>query len=313
MKQLVEIKSSSKEIIRVSYLLTTSCSYQCRYCPDHLHTGQNKKIDLKAFELFLSKIRKYKKVLLDVTGGEATLHPQFVDLIKICKSLDIKTSVGSNASRTTRWFSEYADLVDNWMITIHPSQHLLDIEKIKIISESTFTVVYVMMDPQYWDTAISYYHELSKIKNIKIVLLKIIDNWGNSSFSAIYSADQLDYIRSNNSIHTFEQSRIDEMEDLLELLDSFNNLAVWSDGSTSDLDPYMLIKNHQNKFYGWNCYAGQEVISIDNDGNVYWGNCRAKFFGHYSDINFSDLTNKIKCPLLSCDCTSDIRTSKSKL
>lgn len=313
MKKIIEIKSGSKTLLRIGYLLTTACSYSCRYCPDKLHNGTNRKIDLDSLKVFLSRLQKQKQIILDITGGEATLHPQFLDLVKMCRDIDIKTSVGTNASRTLRWFEENTQLVDNWVVTVHPSQHDLDLEKIKVIAENSFAVVHIMMDPEYWDRSVEWHQQLATVKNIKLVMLKVIDNWAGADFSTTYTNEQLNYITDNNSLHTFEETRIDQLEDLLAVLNESNNLAVWNDQTVTELDPYLLIKQGQNKFKGWQCRAGEEVITIDEDGTVYWANCRVQCLGHYTAVSLDKLHSNIICPRESCDCVTDIRTVKSML
>lgn len=313
MKRIIEIKSESKQLLRIGYLLTTACSYSCRYCPDKLHTGTNKRIDIDGLKEFLLKLRQQKQIILDITGGEATLHPQFVELVKMCRDIDVKTSVGTNASRTLRWFRENSEYVDNWVVTIHPSQHELDLEKIKTISERSFTVVDVMMDPAYWQRSIQWHQELSSVKNIKLVILKIINHWAGANFSTEYTQEQSEYIENNNSLHTFEESRIDQLEDLLNLFDQSNNIGLWNDRTKSTVDPYMLIKQGQNKFKNWNCRAGEEVITLDDNQIVHWANCKALSLGHVSEINLESLKQSVTCPFDSCDCTTDIRTAKSIL
>lgn len=313
MKQIIEIKSSDNPIIRIGFLLTTACTYRCLYCPDRLHTGKNRIHDLLLLRKFLENIKKNKEVIIDITGGEPTVHPQFLDIIKMCRELGIITSVGSNASRTLKWFEEYSRLVDNWVITLHPSQHILDINKIKILSDNSFLVVCLMADPAHWKIFSEWREKLNEVKNIKLIVLKVIDNWAGANYTPNYSNDQLEYIKKYNSSHSFTEEKIFQIEHLLDFFDQYNNIAVWNDGTESIIDPYWLIKNKQNSFKNWKCFAGNEVLSIDETGQIYWANCRAKSFGHYSEFIGIPENDNLKCPFDRCECNSDIRTKKSKL
>jgi MoaA/NifB/PqqE/SkfB family radical SAM enzyme len=313
MKQIIEIKSSSRSIVRVGFMLTTACTYSCSYCPDRLHTGKNKNHDLSALRKFLEHIKKNKEIIIDITGGEPTIHPQFLDIIKMCREIGIISSVGSNASRTVQWFKNYSKLVDNWVITLHPSQHILDIDKIKILSDNSFLVVCLIADPAYWNIFVDWREKLSKVENIKLVVLKIIDDWAGANYKPDYREHHLEYIKKYNSSHTFTETKIHQIENLLTFLDQYNNIAVWNDGTQSVVDPYWLIKNDQNNFKNWKCFAGYEVLSIDENGHVYWANCRAKSFGHYSSFLDVSENNSLICPFERCECNTDIRTKKLKL
>jgi MoaA/NifB/PqqE/SkfB family radical SAM enzyme len=312
MKQLIKIKSVNDSVMRIGLLLTRACTYQCSYCPEKLHTGNNKFFDLSSFKNFLEILNNNKQLILDITGGEPTIHPQFVELIDLCNQLEIKVSVGTNASRSRRWFEEHAHLVDNWVVTLHPSQHSLDIDKIKVISKNSFLVVCIMADPRFWEICLEWKNILNTIDNIKIVMLEVMNDWSGAVYKNFYTDQQLEFLKINNTVHTFTEEKITDIENLLSYFDRFNNTAIWDDGSETTVDPYYLIKHKQNFFKDWTCFAGNQVLSIDDDGIVYWGNCRAKVLGHYSQFKIGTNEGSIICSFDRCECSTDIRAKKSK-
>jgi organic radical activating enzyme len=101
MKKIINIKSDYDNVLKVFYTMTTACPYSCRYCPDELHNGKNQRIDLDELREFFQKFSD-RKILLNLTGGEPTQHPQFKDVVFLAKSLGIR--VASDTSNILTYF-----------------------------------------------------------------------------------------------------------------------------------------------------------------------------------------------------------------
>lgn len=309
MKKIIEIRSLDKKLLNVSFIMTTDCTYKCRYCPDDLHEGKNQPIDLETLADFFKKYNN-RDIILGITGGEATIHPQFKDLLGLCKRAGVKTKVDTNASRTVSFYKEVASLCDNWCVTLHPSQHTLDLEKIRVLSEQSFTVVYIMMDPDYWERSLDWFSQVKEIKNIKIILLKAISNWAGANCEVMYSESQMQFMIDNNKQDTFTEERMAELRLTHGWMSAIDTEVTYADGSRSLLDPYQVVKAEQNHFKGWQCYAGVENISISQGGFVSWASCGAKPMGHFSTVDLDSFKSGIVCPNEECNCNNDIRSSK---
>lgn len=311
MKKIVSIRLADSKAFRINFTLTTACPYACRYCPDELHTGQNLPIDLGKLEQFFGKFAD-RNIYLTLTGGECTLHPQFKDVVALAKKLNIKTSVDTNSVRTVRFYEELGSLADVWNITLHPSQHELDLDKVRVLTKQAFVVVYVMMDPDFWNTAINWIEQLHSVPNIKIIPLRTISDWAGAKCSVIYTQQELDYLNTNPYFSTFTPERTEELKASHSWLSNTDSTAMYNNHDVETLDPYLLVKNNQNHFKDWMCRAGNESVLIRDNGSAIWANCGIKTYNDYSTIEPAELSEPVVCNRNSCDCTMDIRSTKYK-
>lgn len=306
----IKIVANDPGTLKIIWQLTTACTYACSYCPTELHTGKSADIDLKQlrtfFEMFLDR-----KIVITITGGEPTIHPQFLEIAKLLKDLDIKTIVDSNLSRTTRFYKEVAGLIDNWCVTLHPSQHSLDIEKIKALADSSFTVVYVMMDPLFWNIAMQWWEILKGVENIKLTLLKPVDNWAGAKYQGVFTKEQQAFLSTTEPVYTLTPERMNQLHKL-EWLSELGSTVQYDDGTVAALDSDALMKQGINKFKGWSCNAGNEVIVLSDNGNVSLATCGVANLGHWSTININDIKQPVICPRDYCHCGTDIKATKHK-
>jgi organic radical activating enzyme len=306
----IKIIANDPSTLKIIWQLTNACTYACEYCPTELHTGKSIEVDLIQLRSFFEMFSD-RKIVLTITGGEPTIHPQFLEIANLLKDLDIKTIVDSNLSRSLRFYEESASLIDNWCITLHPSQHTLDIEKIKALAAESFTVVYVMMDPLHWNTAIQWWHILKDVENIKLTVLKPVDNWAGAKYKGVFTKEQQHFLSTAVPIYTMSDERIDQLHKM-EWLSDLGSTVQYQDGTTAILDSDALMKQSLNKFKGWSCNAGNEVMVLSDSGNVSMATCGVANLGHWSTINIDNIKQPVICPRDYCQCGTDIKASKYK-
>lgn len=310
---MIPIKIISSKKLKVIWQITNACTYKCSYCPKELNQGQSFPIDLEQLCTFLDKIEN-KNPVFTFTGGEPTIHPQYLDVLKELKKRKINVISDSNLSRTNRFYQEASDLVDNWCITLHPSEHILDIDKIKILTQRSYVMIYLMADPRHWDLVMTWFKELKKVPMIKIVILKPLDNWSNSGwYYNEYTKEQLQFYESTSPIVNFTKEQTDEI--LLRypwLLDQ-GSTVVWNNGDKELLDSDKLMKDNLNKFNGWRCEVGEEIIVINPTCDISLGTCGIKQLGNWNKFNIAMLTDPVICSKDYCHCGIDIKSTKTKL
>jgi organic radical activating enzyme len=306
----IKIQANDPTTLKIIWQLTNACTYACEYCPEELHTGKSIDIDINSLRMFFEMFSD-RKVVLTITGGEPTIHPQFLEIAKLLKDLNIKTIVDSNLSRSLRFYEESASLIDNWCITLHPSQHILDIEKIKALAAESFTVVYVMMDPLHWNTAIQWWHILKDVENIKLTVLKPVDNWAGAKYKGVFTKEQQHFLSTTVPVYTMSDERMDQLHKM-EWLSDLGSTVQYQDGTADTLDSDALMKQGLNKFKGWSCNAGNEVMVLSDSGNVSMATCGVANLGHWSNINIDDIKQPVICPRDYCYCGTDIKASKYK-
>lgn len=309
MSKVIKIKLVDDSVIRITFTMTTSCPYACRYCPDRLHLGKHKELNLDDLEVFLNKF-KNRKIVLILTGGEVTTHPQFISVLELAKRLNINLTVDTNSVRTLRFYEEVSPLVPAWSITLHPSQHKLDLEKIKVLTSNAFVLVAVAMDPAYWDTAVDWYNQISKIENLKVVPIELISDWAGATCDIEYSDEQKEFLINNPGKLTLTTQRLNELVKTHYWLLEMDSLATYDNGTIMPVNPYDMVKNGTNVFTGWNCYAGNDSIMINDDGTASWANCGIKHYTNFLDIDPEELQNPLICNQAQCTCGTDIRSTK---
>ena len=308
-KKIVAITTMNSSRITITLQLTTACTYSCRYCPDTLNKGSHGLFNLDELAIFFNKFNN-REIILTITGGEATVHPQLKDILELAKQLDIKTQVDTNSVRTVRYYQEIGALVDVWNITLHPSQHVLDLEKIRVLTDNSFVVVYIMMDPQHWNIAVDWWNQINTLDNIKTIPLMTIDHYGDADYIANYTDDQTQWLADTKSRFNFTKARQTKLLKSHWWLVDANSRLFYNTGETETLDGYQLIKQGLNSFYGWLCRAGDENILINRDCSASWANCGIKQYNHFLNIDPVELTRPIVCNRVKCTCVTDIRSSK---
>jgi MoaA/NifB/PqqE/SkfB family radical SAM enzyme len=260
-----------------------------------------------SFGKFIKNLNR--PALVNLTGGEVTTHPQITELMTVIRENGAKVKIDTNGVRTPRWYAEYGHLADVWCMCFHPSQHKFNIERVRALTDKALTLIYLMMDPKHWDLAMEWYTELKQVKNIKLIVLRPVDNWAGANYQYIWQPQQLEFLKTEPSWQFTDQRRAELELSHAWMLDT-DTIAFWDDGSQSVLDPDMLMKTGINSFTGWECHAGKESLMIHPEGTVYWGNCARESLGHYSTFDIESINKTYKCTFDWCTCGSDIRASK---
>lgn len=307
MNKIIKIQSVNPNVLRINLTVTTHCPYSCRYCPESLHNGKHNLIDLDKFKKFLLRFSD-RLTIVNLSGGECTTHPQFKELMQVIHDVGFKSIVDTNTVRTLRFYEEVSGLVDNWCVSLHPSQHTLDLDKLKLLASTSFLVVYVMMDPEHWEKSIDWFTQVSGLADLKATPARIIDNWGGSDYKSTYTTEQLATLQSLDSSWGFTSERENTLRKTHMWLHENSSTVFFDDGTNSELDAFEVIRNKQNNFFGFTCSAGYESICIYADGSATWANCGVKRFDDYADI---DIEQTFICPFNECTCATDVRSTKS--
>jgi len=96
---MIPIKIISPKKLKVIWQITTACTYKCSYCPTELNQGKSHQINLDELQTFLDKI-KDRNPVFSFTGGEPTVHPQYLDILSELKKRNFSVISDSNLSRT---------------------------------------------------------------------------------------------------------------------------------------------------------------------------------------------------------------------
>jgi len=94
---------------------------------------------------------------------------------------------------------------------------------------------------------------------------------------------------------------------------NFNNIIVHMDDGTEREDNVNSVTaREQNRFMGWECWAGVQQISIANTGDVYRAICKVGGkLGNIYEGTFEMPTDTIICNKPDCICAADVAISKA--
>lgn len=116
----------------VNLLITMRCNRACSYCfaKEKLHSysnGQSKEITLEDFNKVLDFLLKSNQTVLQLAGGEPTLHPQFKEMLLTLINKKIRVNILSNAlwdSNLNQLFSQISPLSLGFLLNIdHPKTY----------------------------------------------------------------------------------------------------------------------------------------------------------------------------------------------
>lgn len=145
--------------------LTNWCNYKCSYCSvyDAVHSDFSKPDHTALHNLSLARINAISSDFnMCITGGEPTLHPQFVEIITALVKMDhcLNVAVFTNLSRSENYYRSLEQINSSKLgicASYHPEFSDVNkfISKAKAIASTTipFSVqVSMTSDPKDWPT-----------------------------------------------------------------------------------------------------------------------------------------------------------------
>lgn len=92
---------------RIEIFLNNSCNFKCHYCRSIYHDMPD--WNLALIENNLHKWATSGTQHIHWTGGEPTLHPHLLQLVKLSKELGMSNSISTNGSSTTVYYAELVE------------------------------------------------------------------------------------------------------------------------------------------------------------------------------------------------------------
>lgn len=294
----------------VEWMLGNTCNYDCSFCSAEFKSGDKKYLDIDVYIDTTKRLIEQsgnKKVWFKITGGEPTLYPKLIELLKFIKSTGNFTYIITNGSRTLRYWEELkeANCIDFIAVSMHPEQkadvdHIIDVINVFKDTE-TIVTTNITCVPEYFDVAISYFYKIYNSCPTLINLQQINDEQGMAKYSETQIKMLL--LHSNKltpTYHTKPKSSIPQEYSYHtgQLKFTYNN------GSTKKDHAINFIKRGEDNFNGYLCDAGKKFIRISHD-TIQRAICgEGKKWSIYDDILFA--TDPIECARTKCDCTLDM-------
>jgi MoaA/NifB/PqqE/SkfB family radical SAM enzyme len=278
-----------KKNYNCTIILTHNCNFNCWYCYDKPNRDKHKNvfIDVKHIKSFIENIEKQNiNVSVNILGGEPTLHPLFLEILKFCTSKNIlNVTVTSNFSCNLQTYIDSFSILKE-KLCISLSVHFSNLQKFKqeVLQLSKYGNINIslMMDSkinidEIQDT--KKYFEDTKLHMILVPL-----------HNTVYDHDVQKLIDENHS----------GTKKIIKI--------THSDGTTETRLTNDIARLNYNPFKDMHCESLYMNWSINPYGKII-SDCTldknvASKFNCYDDsfFEFLEHSKKLKCQLDSCHC-----------
>jgi organic radical activating enzyme len=150
------------------------CNYNCTYCWPSVHSNTEK---FPPYEQVVASIDMLIEIRWNFGGGEPTMHPQFLDIIKYLKSRNQWVLVTTNGSRSTKFWAEASKYINSVNMSAHfasmdqfRNNEQRFIENCKVIMQQHDNVdddhwleIKLMVEPGYLDRALQLKQKIEEL------------------------------------------------------------------------------------------------------------------------------------------------------
>lgn len=336
----------------VSWLLGRYCNYNCSYCWPYARSDTK---DHRPFQLIKTTMdeikrqareRNFNSFHFSFSGGEPTLHPNFLDILKHYSDDSENcnyqsTHMTSNISPGKRWFEKYIEYTKNLnRVSVTASWHREqglkqgDLEKFKktfadkllFLQKNDIQVtINMVIVPQWFDLL---YDEAKYFQDQEInVTLKpqsdptasrVVDGYTDKQLKILHDdMAQQDFVSKHRTWKRYVPD-VKQMRRKNGDSDIPGNLQVElqdSDGNKWYIDQAERFNAFNfNKFTGWKCNSGyQSIIIREPDGNIKRSySCHDEPIGNIQ-TGFKLFDTPKECITPSCVSSADSKIPKCKV
>ena len=171
--KVVNIKQEGIKTFFVTWTIHDYCNFRCSYCPAGLNEGKRRQVTFehvkKLFTVLKSKLEPDRKIIFAFSGGEPTLHPEFLEIVKYLYDNGVEVTMTTNGGKGVEWWREIEPYIAHMVISYHPEFSKFDkiLEKVEFLHEHCWVNIDMMMDPKHWDEQMAYTEKFKQFeKNI---------------------------------------------------------------------------------------------------------------------------------------------------
>jgi len=231
----------------ITWEINTLCNYACDYCDLHgkdVSTNHDKVVE------FINYVGSHKNVKLTLFGGEPSLHP---DIINVLKNLNVKVEMYTNLSRRLDFYKEVILVKPDIELetSFHPSREKFDTfyEKVKYLADKLYKLEVVYMLDTAYPTYREDYEKIKKLRSDRVsTIIAKVEHSGQKSLSEEDECWYMGEQEGKDLTITYEQDGLVQ--------------------STETISNY-LFANRLNQFKYFLCGCGVHNIFIAYDGEVY--------------------------------------------
>lgn len=297
----------------VDWTLHNRCNYACSYCPPGLHEGSSPTFGLDVLERFAGRVIDHyaalgQSLFFQFTGGEPTLHPRFCDLLAILQArsqggTSVRAGVISNGSMPLDWWERARPLLHQAVLTHHVEfvrlEHFLAV--VQLLGRSIRTHVNVTMHPDRFEECLAAARTIAeRCVDITLTLKPLLVDFGGSLYA--YTPQQREILATTH-LEIPRTRPLDEVRGAMRREDDH--------GATAVRRAAEMILAGENRFAGWRCLAGVELLSVSAKGQVFRALCRqGGLIGHIGDAGLRLPGEPVVCAQATCHCATDLMTTR---
>ena len=317
--KVLKIQQEGPKTFFVTWTLHDFCNFRCSYCPPGLNGGKRRHVTFDHIKKFFTTLKNNltddRKIVVAFSGGEPTLHPEFLEITKWLYENNIEVTMTSNGGKGVDWWQKIEPYIAHLVISYHPEFSKFDkiYEKIKFLSQTCWVNVDFMMDPNHWDEIMGYAEELKKFeKNVGVIYLPIQQNFGttNEGLLSTYTPEQRAFLANPPTYYGPYKIPEHKLAKSGGFLGRGKVSVTYDDGITENLDYKKLVGNDWNQFSGMTCNIGLEGLILEFE-KVYRGYCHVGGeVANLLDEDFDLPIDPVICDRQRCACSVDIEISK---
>jgi organic radical activating enzyme len=294
----------------VDWCLGNTCNQHCSYCPAALNDGSVAWPELATAIAFCDRVISHhdalgRRVNFHFTGGEPTMYPGLIELLRFVKRRGATTGLLSNGSRSTAWWEQVWPLLDAVVLTYHVEFAKLDhfVEVARRLAVSIKTHINVTMLPARFDECREHAESIAaRCEGATMTLKPLLVDFKDQMYP--YTAEQKLVLQRgcapSRPLHADRGVR-------------GSMRCVYDDGASTTRPAADFVIAGDNQWRHWMCNAGIESIAVNTRGEVYRAVCReGGLVGRIQDATLSLPAAAIRCEKRSCSCLSDIMITKWK-
>jgi len=277
------------------------CNYRCSYCNTTNHSG-NKWLELNVVKHFIDSV---KPDVVSLVGGEPTFYPHIKEILQYLKEKNMLTMLITNNSVPLKWWKDNIHLIDKVVASYHIE--FADFEKFKeniiFIKDYSYVTINFSMVYGRFDECWNLIQQLKEINNL-FITIKLLNNQKTRKLYA-YTKKQLE--KAKKPIITKLTERINK--NYLPIAKIFE---IYDNNTKKEIYPHELIASQENKFKGWLCWKGINILKVEGNGDIYKAICEAKtekfkpFASIYDDKIIVPKEPEI-CQKELCTCIGDLK------
>ena len=317
------IQSNEIDTCIVTWQFTSMCNFACAYCPPEFHDGKIKFPQYEDALYFIQELAKTnKKIYLELLGGETTLWPKLLDFLREIKKIkNVVIQIGTNGSRTNRWFQELLDSELDKNVIVIFSYHAafcdpeLYYSNLEIISHKYQVVSNFMLDPEHFEKTNKLYNRVRNNLPVDCLFKVLRKNFHPVDLVEGYTSEMLEIINKTPVQILFDRNKFPVKESNTIKMPG----KMYADGNLVNWQTIMV--NRQHKFLNWKCSAGSKRLFVGFNGDVWpcsqlrqWDKniTHPNYLGNIKDRDVRILGEYMSCPIEYCGCKLDALTHKYK-